>query len=114
MKLFHNPSPQLVEPLYDLDICEVVLNQFVYYVHKKESIEANFLSCFVSLLILRLLERKTGCSIPIGTMVESLRKANLVEHSDSVYKSAYCDNVIFDIGTTLDLDPSKNNIHWET
>lgn len=84
-----------------------MLNKFVYYVHQKESIEAHFLSCFVSLLILRLLERKTGCRIPIGIMVENLRKANLVELSDSIYKSAYCDNVIFDIGTTLDLDPSK-------
>ncbi len=84
-----------------MDICVVVLNQFVYYVHKKESIEAHFLFCFVSLLILRLLERKTCCRIPIGTMVESLRKANLALLPNGTYMNAYCDNVIADIGKAL-------------
>ena len=65
-------------------------------------IDAN-IEGFVSLLILRLLERKTGCRIPIGTMVESLRKANLALLPNGTYVNTYCDNVIADIGKALGL-----------
>lgn len=88
-------------------ITKSILKARPVYVRNEESIEAHFLSCFVSLLILRILEKETNYKIPIKTMVESLRKANLVELSDSIYKSSYCDNVICDIGTALHLDLSK-------
>ena len=65
-------------------------------------IDAN-IEGFVSLLILRLLGRKTGCRIPIGTMVESLRKANLALLPNGTYVNTYCDNVIADIGKALGL-----------
>lgn len=77
------------------------------YVRNEESVEAHFLSCFVSLLILRLLERKTDCRIPIGTMVDSLRKANLSRLPNDTYQSIYCDNVIGSIGKALNLDLTK-------
>jgi len=88
-------------------ITKSILKARPVYVRNEESIEAHFLSCFVSLLILRLLEKKTDYKIPVKTMVDSLRKANLVELSDSIYKSSYCDNVINDIGKALNLDLSK-------
>lgn len=114
---------ELNKPVSDLDIIDIyrglwqiedtfkitksILKARPVYVHNEESIEAHFLSCFVSLLILRLLEKETDYKIPIKTMVDSLRKANLVELADNIYKSSYCDNVIFDIGTALNLDLSK-------
>ena len=88
-------------------ITKSILKARPVYVHNEDSIEAHFLSCFVSLLILRLLEQKTDYKIPIRTMVESLRKANLVELSDNLYKNSYCDNVINSIGKALELDLTK-------
>ena len=88
-------------------VTKSILKARPVYVHNEESIEAHFLSCFVSFLILRLLEQKTDYKIPIRTMVDSLRKANLVELSDNLYKNAYCDNVIDSVGKVLDLDLSK-------
>lgn len=67
-----------------------------------------FLCCFVALLLLRLLEKKTDGRIPIGTMVESLRNADLVQLPNETYVSAYCDTVIQQIGTAMDLDLTKN------
>lgn len=40
-------------------------------------------------------------------MVESLRKANLVQLEDETYVNAYCDNVIDVIGKTFNLDLTK-------
>jgi len=77
------------------------------FVHKKESIEAHFLTCFVALLLLRLLEKRTHEKIPIATMVESLKKAYLVQLENDTYVNAYCDNVIAAIGNDLHLDLTK-------
>ncbi len=77
------------------------------FVHRKDSIEAHFLICFVALLILRLLEKRTDEKIPIETIVNSLRNAYLVQLEDETYVNAYCDNVIEAIGWALELDLTK-------
>ena len=114
---------ELNHPVSDLDIIDIyrglwqiedtfkitksILKARPVYVHNEESIEAHFLSCFVSLLMLRLLEKKTEYKIPIKTMVESLRKANLAQLPDGNYMNTYCDNIISDIGKSLDLELTK-------
>ncbi|GAB6277567.1 MAG: IS1634 family transposase [Rectinema sp.] len=77
------------------------------FVHREDSIEAHFLSCFVALLLLRLLEKRTGERIPVATMIESLRKAQLVQLEDETFVNAYCDNVIEAIGKAFALDLTK-------
>lgn len=77
------------------------------FVHTEASIEAHFLTCFVGLLLLRILELKTERSIEVNRMVESLRKAQLVYASPDVLISSYCDNILARIGSTLDLDMTK-------
>ena len=77
------------------------------FVHTEASIEAHFLTCFIGLLILRILELKTQGSIEVNRMVESLRKARLVAVSPDVLVSSYCDNILARIGSALDLDMTK-------
>ena len=114
---------ELDRPVSDLDIIDIyrglwqiedsfkltksVLKTRPVFVHNEQSIEAHFLSCFVSLLILRLLEKKTGNRIPVKTIVDSLRKANLSKLPNETYQNTYCDNVIASIGKALELDLSK-------
>ena len=88
-------------------VTKSILKARPVYVHNEESIEAHFLSCFVSFLILRLLEQKTDYRIPIKTMVDSLRKANLTQLPDGNYMNTYCDNVISDIGKALELELTR-------
>lgn len=88
-------------------ITKSILKARPVYVHNRESIEAHFLSCFVALLILRLLQKKTANKIPVNTIVESLRKANISKLPNDFYQNLYCDNVIASIGKELDLDLSK-------
>jgi hypothetical protein len=54
-----------------------------------------------------LLEKRTGEKIPVATIVESLRKAQLVQLEDETYVNACCDNVIEAIGQALELDLTK-------
>jgi transposase len=77
------------------------------FVHTEPSIEAHFLTCFVGLLMLRILELRTDRAIEVSRMVESLRNAVLVEATGEVLISGYCDNILARIGDVLDLDLTK-------
>ena len=88
-------------------ITKSILKARPVFVHNESSIEAHFLSCFVALLILRILEKKTQERIPVETLVDSLRKANLAELPNGSYMNIYCDNVINDIGKALDLQLNR-------
>ena len=43
------------------------------FVHTEQHIEAHFLTCFIGLLLLRILELKTNWSIEVNKMIEDLR-----------------------------------------
>ncbi len=77
------------------------------YVSRGDSIEAHFLTCFVALLILRLLEKRTGELIPVGAMVESLRNANLGDIEGECFMNLYCDPYIESIGRSLGIDMTR-------
>ena len=114
---------ELNRPVSDMDIIDIyrglwqiedsfritksILKARPVFVHNESSIEAHFLSCFVSLLILRILEKKTKQRIPVRTIVDSLRKANLAELPNGSFMNTYCDNVINDIGKALGLQLNK-------
>ena len=77
------------------------------FVHRESSIEAHFLTCFVSLLILRILELKTGRSIELGRMVEDLRRAQLVDEGDDILLLVNPTNVLQQVGECLEMDLNK-------
>lgn len=98
--------------LWKIEHCFRITKSFLktrpVYVHEKESIEAHFLSCYVSLVILRVLEKKTKESIEIEKIVEELRKASLfVNDSDGWWYSTYCSNIIEAIGKATGLDLTR-------
>ena len=78
------------------------------YVHLRESIEAHFLSCYVALVIMRMMERKTEGRIEANVMMEELRKANLFVGEDGErLHSAYCSNAIWTIAEKTGLDLTR-------
>lgn len=79
------------------------------YVRKEDSVEAHFLTCFVALLILRLLEKLLGNTVGVSQIVNSLRQANLVEISPDLFSSSYCDTVIQKMAKTFKLDLTRKN-----
>ena len=77
------------------------------YVWPKEHIEAHFLTCFVALTIARILENKLKRKYSIGTVLESLSKAECSLIQQNYYLFDYYDEVLKDIGRVTDIDFGK-------
>jgi transposase len=61
------------------------------HVWTKEHIEAHFMICFIGLLIVRLLEKKTNAEIPIQSMLESLKGSNYSLVEKNIHMLTYYD-----------------------
>lgn len=77
------------------------------YLSLQEHIDAHFLTCFISLVIVRILEYRLKGKYSITTMLESLRKASCSHIQENYYLFDYYSNVLSDIGSELNIDFSK-------
>ena len=77
------------------------------YVWTKEHIEAHFLTWFVALTIARILENRLAQKYSIGTILESLSKAECSLIQQNYYLFDYYDDILKDIGTAMDIDFGK-------
>lgn len=64
------------------------------YVRREDSIEAHFLTCFLSLVVLRLLQQELGNEYSVDQIINSLNKANVVHLSMNNYQACYYDNIL--------------------
>lgn len=74
------------------------------FVSTNEHIEAHFLTCFVSLVLARILEMKMSHKYSITKLLESLRKADCSYAQQNYYLFNYCDDILIDIGSKFNLD----------
>ena len=81
------------------------------YVWTKEHIEAHFLTCFISLVILRLIESKTSRKYSITSIINSIRKyvSNNLEHD--IYLQNYTDDIIEDLSKIYNIDLSRKYLY---
>jgi transposase len=77
------------------------------YLSLKEHIDAHFLTCFVSLLIIRILEHRLKRKHSVPAMLESLTKASCSHIQENYYLFDFYDDVLEDIGKELDIDFEK-------
>ncbi len=71
------------------------------YVWSEEGIEGHFLTCFLALLILRILELKTKGTYSIEKLVDALSKANVYHLKMNYYKAVYYSKVLECIDNNL-------------
>jgi transposase len=64
------------------------------YVWSEGGIEGHFLTCFLSLLILRILEMETRGTYSIERLVDSLNKSEVVHLKMNYYQGVYFDEVL--------------------
>jgi len=74
------------------------------YVSREDHIQAHFLTCFVALVIARILEMKMDRRYSIGKMLESLDKSECTLIKANLYLFDYFDSVLEDIGSKFDID----------
>lgn len=77
------------------------------YVSREDHIQAHFLTCFVALVIARILEMKTEHKYSIARLLESLGKAECIHLQQNYYLFGYYDEILRDIGEKLGIDFSK-------
>jgi transposase len=74
------------------------------YLSLEEHIDAHFLTCFVSLVIIRILEHRMKGKYSVTSMLESLSKASCSHIKENYYLFDYYDDVLDNIGNVLDID----------
>ena len=74
------------------------------YVSRQDHIEAHFLTCFVALVLVRLLEKKLGGRYPVPRILESLKRSSCSLLEQNLYLFDYHDQVLADIGELLGID----------
>jgi len=77
------------------------------YVSREDHIQAHFLTCFIALVIARILEMKLKHKYSIGQMLESLSKADCTYMKQNYYLFDYYDDVLKDMENLFDIDFSK-------
>ena len=66
------------------------------FVWTKEHIESHFLTCFVALVITRLLEQKLDNKYPIHQIINSIKNYNSIKVEHDIYMQNYTDDIIND------------------
>ena len=77
------------------------------YVWTKEHIEAHFLTCFISLVIIRLLEYKTNRKYSTRKMIDSLKKFNSTNIEHDIYLQNFSNDVIKNFEEIFDVNLSR-------
>ena len=77
------------------------------YVSTADHIESHFLTCFISLVIIRLIERKLNNKYSYNKIIDSIRNytSNHIEHD--IYMQNYTDEVIKEIEEVFNIDLSR-------
>ena len=74
------------------------------YVSLKDHIEAHFLTCFIALVLVRLLEFKLDGKFTTEEIISSLKKYNCSLTEQNLYMFTHYSDVICDIGKMLGMD----------
>ncbi len=77
------------------------------YLSLKEHIDAHFLTCFISLVIIRILEYRLKWKYSVTEILESLSRASCCNIKENYYLFSFYNDVLKDIGNELDIDFSK-------
>jgi len=77
------------------------------YLSREDHIEAHFLTCFVALVIARLLVLRLGNKFSIPKIVESLNKASGSRLEENWYVFNHVDEITNAVGEMLDIDLSR-------
>ena len=79
------------------------------YVSRKDHIEAHFLTCYLALVLCRVLQHKLDKKYSVEKILESLKKCNCQNLEENIYRFNFYDTVLKDIGNVVSIDFSLEN-----
>lgn len=77
------------------------------FVWTKEHIEAHFLTCFISLVILRLIEFKTNKKYSASSIITSLKSYNSNNLEHDIYMQNFTNEIIKELSNVYNIDLSR-------
>lgn len=77
------------------------------FVWTEDSIEGHFLTCYLALVLIRLLEIELEHKYSVDRMIDSLKKYNCTHIDKNIYKFLYNDEIIDDISKVFNVDLNK-------
>lgn len=79
------------------------------YVSRKDHIEAHFLTCFIALVLGRVLQHKLDKKYSVGKIFDTLAKCNCSNFQENYYLFDFYDSILADIGSVTNIDFSLKN-----
>ena len=79
------------------------------YMSTKEHIEAHFLTCYLALVLCRVLQHKLDKKYSVEKILESLGKCNCYNIEENIYRFNYYDEVLANIGSIINIKYSLKN-----
>ena len=79
------------------------------YMSTKEHIEAHFLTCYLALVLCRVLQHKLDKKYSVEKILESLGKSNCYNIEENIYRFNYYDEVLANIGSIINIKYSLKN-----
>ena len=92
-------------------VTKSLLNARPAYVWTPEHIEAHFLTCFVALLITRILELKLENKYSPERIVNSLKNYTSSNIEHDVYLQSFCDDIIVDCGKIFNINLNRKYLY---
>jgi len=80
------------------------------YVSREDRIGAHFLTCFIALVIIRLIQKKTGRKYSAEKIVSCLNNISCSNEQDNIYLFDYRSRVSDDIGAAMGIDFTKKRL----
>jgi len=80
------------------------------YVSRPERIEAHFLSCFISLVVIRVLQKLTDRRYSVEEIVESLNRISCSHEMENIYLFDYYSETAKGIGDAVGIDFGKRRM----
>ena len=77
------------------------------YVRTNEHIDAHFATCFLALVLIRLLEHRLGHKYPVGKLLESMKKYSCTHLDANRWQFTYYDEILEACGNAFGMELNK-------
>jgi transposase len=77
------------------------------FVSREDRIEAHFLTCFLALVIIRILQKKTGHVFSTEKIIDALNRISCSNEQDNIYLFDYRSPISDALGQAIGIDFSK-------
>ena len=79
------------------------------FMSRKEHIEAHFLTCYIALVLIRVLQHKLDKKYSAGKILESLANCCCYNVQENIFQLTYYDSILKEIGNTLNINFALKN-----